>query len=588
MAEEHFYYSINMHGLEIRNHRMHLLASDPVAPNEGDLWFNVTDHIARVSDNTEIRDLFSSDDDFYNRLNEKTAIADADELLIADSEDTYAYKRMTKGNLVLGLGLVQNAFYKINVETGDTDLTAVGEEELNLAGDGSVIRTIGAAGTVDSIALGFYDQNANLVFAGPSSGGATTPTFRALVDDDMPSSYTPVNWDAAYTHSLVTSGNPHGIDMLDLGYTVLTEISDPGSDSALVTEQGIKEYVDDLVLPITYYGSVITTNDGTYVSGDIDSVSAIDDADVYEVTEVTGVPGYDIQVDFVAVDQIANKVVAHIWYDGGAGHTVNLEMWNYTGTPAWDVIGVIPESSDYIWVELDISNPSDYINGSNEASIRFYHLTSGNITHSVYIDYAVLKYVPAGGGGGVTDHGSLSGLQDDDHKIYALLDGRLNDVLLIDEIDEFTLNADITIGQVLTVDQENARVGVGVPAPAHDLDVAGSGRFGSGTPGQSLIGAGLIINNDAGSLAISDFQVKTATYNALFVDASNDSVSVMSNALGKVGFFGATPSVQSTGWTVTNHVLDKVIDANATTINEICDVLGELITELKSKGILGG
>lgn len=150
------------------------------------------------------------------------------------------------------------------------------------------------------------------------------------------------------------------------------------------------------------------------------------------------------------------------------------------------------------------------------------------------------------------------------------------------------MNADITIGQVLTVDQENARVGVGVPAPAHDLDVAGSGRFGSGTPGQSLIGAGLIINNDAGSLAISDFQVKTATYNALFVDASNDSVSVMSNALGKVGFFGATPSVQSTGWTVTNHVLDKVIDANATTINELCDVLGELITELKSKGILGG
>ena len=588
MAEEHFYYSVNMHGLEVRNHRMHLLASDPVAPNEGDLWWNTTDHVARVRNLTENRDLFSPDDDFYSRLTEKTAIVDGDIVLIADSEDTFNYKWMTKANLVLGLGLVQNAYYRVSVQSGDTDLDATGEDDLSIVGDGDVYETVGAAGTVNTITLTLLDQNANLVFAGPSSGGATTPTFRALVDNDMPSSYTPVNWDAAYTHSLVTSGNPHGIDMLDLGYTVVITISDPGSDSNLVTEQGIKEYVDNLVLPVTYYGSVITTNDGDYVSGDINSISAIDDADVYEVDEVTGVPGFDITVDFVAVDQIANKIVTHVWYSGAAGHTVQLQLWNYTGTPQWDTITTITESTDYIWVEEDITNPSDYIDGSNEAQMRFYHLTSGNPVHDIKIDYAVLKYVPAGGGGGVTDHGSLSGLQDDDHKIYALLDGRLNDILLIDEIDEFTLNSDITIGQVLTVDQENARVGVGVPAPIHDLDVAGSGRFGSGLTGQSTIGAGLVVNLNSGSLAISDFEVRTATYNALYVDASDDSVLVMSNPLGKAGFFGEVPTVQSTGWTITNHVLDKVLDANATTINEICDVLGELITELKLKGILGG
>jgi len=62
----------------------------------------------------------------------------------------------------------------------------------------------------------------------------------------------------------------------------------------------------------------------------------------------------------------------------------------------------------------------------------------------------------------------------------------------------------------------------------------------------------------------------------------------MSNALGKVGFFGETPTVQSTGWTVANHIVDKIFDANATTVDELCDILGELITELKLKGILGG
>jgi hypothetical protein len=161
-------------------------------------------------------------------------------------------------------------------------------------------------------------------------------------------------------------------------------------------------------------------------------------------------------------------------------------------------------------------------------------------------------------------------------------------VAKVDQIEELTTDAGILLGQVMTVDQLNSRVGIGVPVPLHDLDVAGSGRFSDPTAGQSLIGYGLIINNNGSSLAIADFQVKTVTYNALYVDASEDSMLMMSNALGKIGFFGATPSVRSAGWTITNHVLDKVLDANATTVDEICDVLGELITELKLKGILGG
>ena len=91
---EEFYVPIDIHGLEIRNHRMHLLATDPLAPNEGDLWWNTTDHVARVRTNAITRNLFSPDDDFYNRLDPKVTIVDADQLLIVDSEDTYNYKRI--------------------------------------------------------------------------------------------------------------------------------------------------------------------------------------------------------------------------------------------------------------------------------------------------------------------------------------------------------------------------------------------------------------------------------------------------------------------------------------------------------------
>jgi hypothetical protein len=55
----------------------------------------------------------------------------------------------------------------------------------------------------------------------------------------------------------------------------------------------------------------------------------------------------------------------------------------------------------------------------------------------------------------------------------------------------------------------------------------------------------------------------------------------------KLGFWNATPVVQNTGWTMTNVTSDKVLDADATSINELADVVATLIDTLKSYGILG-
>ena len=54
-----------------------------------------------------------------------------------------------------------------------------------------------------------------------------------------------------------------------------------------------------------------------------------------------------------------------------------------------------------------------------------------------------------------------------------------------------------------------------------------------------------------------------------------------------IGFLGATPVVQDTGWSVTNVSADRSYDASATTLNEIANVLGTLIASLKSYGLLG-
>jgi hypothetical protein len=56
----------------------------------------------------------------------------------------------------------------------------------------------------------------------------------------------------------------------------------------------------------------------------------------------------------------------------------------------------------------------------------------------------------------------------------------------------------------------------------------------------------------------------------------------------KLAFWNATPVVQSTGWTVTaGYTTDKAFNPASTTINEIANVLGTLIDQLKTYGILG-
>lgn len=55
----------------------------------------------------------------------------------------------------------------------------------------------------------------------------------------------------------------------------------------------------------------------------------------------------------------------------------------------------------------------------------------------------------------------------------------------------------------------------------------------------------------------------------------------------KIGFWNTTPVVQNTSWSVSNAASDKSFDANATTLDEIADVLGTLIDTLKTYGILG-
>lgn len=87
------------------------------------------------------------------------------------------------------------------------------------------------------------------------------------------------------------------------------------------------------------------------------------------------------------------------------------------------------------------------------------------------------------GGGGVTDHGALTGLSDDDHSIYALLLGRSGGQTLIGGTatgNNLTLQSTshATKGSILfgtsAYDEVNNRLGVGLTAPVTRLTVEGT------------------------------------------------------------------------------------------------------------------
>ena len=69
-------------------------------------------------------------------------------------------------------------------------------------------------------------------------------------------------------------------------------------------------------------------------------------------------------------------------------------------------------------------------------------------------------------------------------------------------------------------------------------------------------------------------------------DAATANQELTFNA-GKMGFNGTAAVAQTTGWLVSNKTVDKILDCDATTLDEVADVQGTLIDILKANGLLG-
>jgi hypothetical protein len=119
-----------------------------------------------------------------------------------------------------------------------------------------------------------------------------------------------------------------------------------------------------------------------------------------------------------------------------------------------------------------------------------------------------------------------------------------------------------------------------------DVTVSGTISSLEVSSGQSTINNGLIVNYSGGGDSIDDFVVNTNDYMAIEVSASGNSITIMEDSLGKIGFFGATPTTQSTGWSVTGTTSLQTFTVGAITLDDLSEVVGTIINELKNKGLI--
>ncbi len=95
--------------------------------------------------------------------------------------------------------------------------------------------------------------------------------------------------------------------------------------------------------------------------------------------------------------------------------------------------------------------------------------------------------------------------------------------------------------------------------------------------------AGLRVVGTAGILEI---ETGTTVNDIITIDGTGDGVQIQRTTGRKLGFFGATPVVQSPAYSVTNLTTDRSYDADATSVEELADVLGTLLADLSTLGII--
>ena len=145
--------------------------------------------------------------------------------------------------------------------------------------------------------------------------------------------------------------------------------------------------------PVSYCPISMTVNAGTLNAGTVSDLCEVGGTDV-DISEASGANPLTVTFTLSGIERL-NSFVFYGNYDGGAGHVVFVEAYNYL-TDSWDFIGEFGTSAIKQWYGFTIYQPLSYLNNGN-VSVRIKHQDNGIPSHKLILDYVDVN---AGGGGG--------------------------------------------------------------------------------------------------------------------------------------------------------------------------------------------
>lgn len=215
-------------------------------------------------------------------------------------------------------------------------------------------------------------------------------------------------------YDVVSNDSVAELQAREVAYRAL-DLDDWADDDGPADVQEALDELADLIFPMDWVPDSLNVATGVTVVGNVESLKVLDDADVLNIGEVGGVPGFNIEIDFVDITETPNRLEVYVYYDGSAGHTVNVQIYDQVGL-GWDTLGTIPDGGAAVVKQsFDIDDGAKYVKGDNTVETRVYHSSPGNVNHDIFIDLVLLRKLPVSGGGGISNHAQLTNVTTDQH-----------------------------------------------------------------------------------------------------------------------------------------------------------------------------
>jgi hypothetical protein len=124
-------------------------------------------------------------------------------------------------------------------------------------------------------------------------------------------------------------------------------------------------------------------------TGDVTDIQNWQDGNVLQVDEVAAAPGFDLELNYVNVENI-RRAALMIGYDGSATHLVEAGLWDYIEEirkVLWTII--TSKGMNYYYADLPVP-AANFIDENGNSKMFVCHETMGNAAHDAFIGYGAL------------------------------------------------------------------------------------------------------------------------------------------------------------------------------------------------------